>query len=278
VLKWAVGRGYQLDSDHLNCAIIHGHLTLVRWMHEEHLVPFYCPPTYFAAQSGNLSLLQYVVKKGAKIDNDDILVSAARSGSKEMIQWLHDECGLKWYAGVCSMAAKNGHLSLLQYLRSQGCEWGNNTTQQAAEKGHLSVLQWAIENGCPFDLEYDMLGEIIEAGHLDVFQFLHQRDLVWLVNGIQENDFIERAADQGHLSMVKFLYPILKQTRNQIEILYVAIYCQKPIALEMVQWLIEQCTCSLPLNDSSFINERENIRLDVAKYLEEIGLMKKRKE
>jgi len=34
-------------------------------------------------------------------------------------------------------------------LRENGCNWNGGTCSAAAENGHLSVLQWARENGCP---------------------------------------------------------------------------------------------------------------------------------
>ena len=50
---------------------------------------------------------------------------------------------------MCRMAAKGGHLEVLQWARTNGCPWDTRTCSRAAEGGHLEVLQWARSNGCP---------------------------------------------------------------------------------------------------------------------------------
>ena len=49
------------------------------------------------------------------------------------------------------MAARGGHLALLQWARVNGCGWDEETCYQAAEGGHLVVLQWLRTNGCLWD-------------------------------------------------------------------------------------------------------------------------------
>ncbi len=49
-----------------------------------------------------------------------------------------------WREDVCTRAAMNGHLSLLQWLRNQNppCPWNEYACHFAAAGGHLSVLKW----------------------------------------------------------------------------------------------------------------------------------------
>jgi hypothetical protein len=46
------------------------------------------------------------------------------------------------------MAAEGGHLEVLQWARTNGCDWDESTCYAAAEGGHLEVLQWLRANGC----------------------------------------------------------------------------------------------------------------------------------
>ena len=46
------------------------------------------------------------------------------------------------------MAAENGDLTLLQWLRVNGCLWGPETCAKAASGGNLQVLQWLRANSC----------------------------------------------------------------------------------------------------------------------------------
>ena len=52
---------------------------------------------------------------------------------------------------VCIIAAKHGHLEVLQWAREHGCPWNEWTCARAAQNGHLEVLQWALDNGCPWN-------------------------------------------------------------------------------------------------------------------------------
>ena len=44
-------------------------------------------------------------------------------------------------------AARNGHLSIIQWARQNGCDWDSGTCSAAARNGHLSILQWARKIG-----------------------------------------------------------------------------------------------------------------------------------
>ena len=53
-------------------------------------------------------------------------------------------------AWVMTYAARGGNLQLVQWLRSNGCPWGQDTCYEAVNEGHVEVLRWARENGCPW--------------------------------------------------------------------------------------------------------------------------------
>ena len=69
--------------------------------------------------------------------------------SKERLKWAREN-GCQWDEGVCSAAARGGHLEVLQYARANGCPWNEDTCSAAALGGHLDVLQWARAAGCPW--------------------------------------------------------------------------------------------------------------------------------
>lgn len=56
-----------------------------------------------------------------------------------------------WDEEICSLAAAEGHLSVLQSARQNGCSWDEETCCAAAEDGDLRVLQWVRQNGCPWN-------------------------------------------------------------------------------------------------------------------------------
>ena len=273
VLKWALHRGAALTPNLLNIAIRNEHLELVRWMHEEKHVPFERMSMAWATNTGNLELLKYVVKKNADI-HVEALKFAAIAGSETMVRWLRDELKRPWVFRVCAGAARGGHLSLLQYLRSQDCPWDRSTTYCAAEHGHLSVLQWAVDNGCPLVLTDNLLAAIIKKGHLDVLRFLCERDPTYRYKSTELS--ITYAARNGHFAIVRFLCP-LQTSQFRTTLLKIIVRSRKPSALKTIQWLIEQTHCEPPSKNELDLN-RKTMRLDVVKYLEKKELMTKSKK
>lgn len=72
-----------------------------------------------------------------------------RAGDVEGLDWLtvmNGDGGPSPYH--CCIAAAEGHLECLKWLRSRGHPWGS-TARAAEQNGRLDCLQWAISNGCP---------------------------------------------------------------------------------------------------------------------------------
>jgi len=61
------------------------------------------------------------------------------------------EHGCHWDEKTCALAAQEGHLEALQWLRADGCHWDQKTCALAAQESHLEALQWLRANGCPWD-------------------------------------------------------------------------------------------------------------------------------
>ena len=62
--------------------------------------------------------------------------------TESLCTFAADALGLLEVKGVCTLAAKHGHLAALKVLRRNGCEWNWLTCQDAAREGHLDVLKW----------------------------------------------------------------------------------------------------------------------------------------
>jgi hypothetical protein len=79
---------------------------------------------------------------------------------------------------TCSFAAKNGHLDVLKWLRSQDppCPWSEYTCTHTAQNGHLEVLKWlrAQNPPCPWD-KYTC-AYAAKNGQLEVLKWLRSQD------------------------------------------------------------------------------------------------------
>ena len=79
--------------------------------------------------------------------------------SKERLKWAREN-GCPWGGGVCSAAARGGHLEVLQYARANECPWDEDTCSSAAVK--------AIWMCCSGPGQTDALGKKARAQPLPV--------------------------------------------------------------------------------------------------------------
>ena len=54
-----------------------------------------------------------------------------------------------WNRDTCIVAAKAGHLEVLQWLRESGCPWDERTCEHALDGEHREAFCWARHYGCP---------------------------------------------------------------------------------------------------------------------------------
>ena len=121
-----------------------------------------------AARRGYLRIFtDHATGESKKLWDADTCTIAAENGQLDVLKFLRSQdppC--PWSEGTCTGAARKGHLDVLKWLRSQDppCPWSTWTCYYAAVYGHLKVLKWLIDNGCPYDVRlgcksaYEKLG------------------------------------------------------------------------------------------------------------------------
>ena len=96
-----------------------------------------------------------------------------------MVERAHgvDTAFAKYKNRVCSWAAQEGYLALLQWARANGCPWKEDTCERAAEGGHLELLKWARANRCPWNTRTCAFAA--RGGHLDILQWARADGCPW---------------------------------------------------------------------------------------------------
>ena len=118
-----------------------------------------------ALSLGDLSMLSRVNKACREGVSDLVGESRTRLSvrhhvvSKERLKWAREN-GCPWGEGVCSAAARGGHLEVLQYARANECPWDEDTCSAAAWK--------AIWMCCSGPGQTDALGKKARAQPLPV--------------------------------------------------------------------------------------------------------------
>ncbi len=156
---------------------------------------------YYAASSGNLSLLQWTIQEtNFKLDHR-LFAKATIGGNLEMMKWLRLQ-NCPWDEHVCSLAAKHGHLEILKWARENGCEWNEWTYHDAIIGGNDHIFYWLCEQDCPFDAAGNLAG--LAAAKLNRLDLLKHIKIV--LPFVQfDNMVCQRAATLESLTMLEWL-------------------------------------------------------------------------
>jgi hypothetical protein len=120
-------------------------LELLKWIREEKKCEWDYRTINVAARQGNLEMVKYCVANECPI-NEEACVLAAENGQLECLKYLREEVKLPWDSYTALRAARNGHLHILEYLVERKFDkyselacWG------AAMNGHLNCLKYLHE-------------------------------------------------------------------------------------------------------------------------------------
>ncbi len=85
-----------------------------------------------------------------KIIYTEAHIPLAEYGYLNLLKLYDGLCGqYSNYSNICSHAAKNGHINILQWIEDNICKVG--AVIYAYANDNLEVLQWAFDNGYKFD-------------------------------------------------------------------------------------------------------------------------------
>ena len=129
----------------------------------------------------------YVVATTAAWDHQqpwprEMIWRAARGGHLDVLVWLNDtinRLGFWAGAGDCDEAAKIGRLDILQYAYSKGVTITEAAARNAAENGHLHILQWMRSAlGASLLLSEVAFQHAARRGQLEVLKWGHTQNLL----------------------------------------------------------------------------------------------------
>ena len=202
-----------------------GSLTSVQWL-EQHGVDIHHEnrgqrnALMIAAEAGHLHIIEYLYEQNEDLNKRD---------SDQRSALMH--------------AVMNGHLSCAQWLLAHGAslgqdEYGNNLVHLAAKSGHIGLLQWSEQQG--IDLGSinkhgrNALFLAASRGHLPAVQWLHTRSVNLHQVDNNGDNALDAAARANHFDVVQWLYGKNVDMRHKNRVLYWAnLFCH----LDVVQWL-----------------------------------------
>ena len=163
------------------------------------------PVLYYAAQSGNLALMKYLIEEHREdfqqtdyLQDGNLLLYAAQSGSLEMVQWLAETLHLSVYfkdnrdCTLLHFAARAGSRELVEWLVKEKKIDVNAETNyapyetlnlcpihEAAAGKHWDIVRWLIEQGADVNADsgwvykdFQVILTAIMHGDLEMTQWL----------------------------------------------------------------------------------------------------------
>ncbi len=134
-------------------------LELLKWAREEKKCKWYVGAICAAAEQGNMEMLKYCVANQCPI-NDYACALAAKNGELEMLTYLREEVKAPWNYDTAAWAAQNGHLHILEYLVERKYDEFHCACGSAAEYGQLDCLKYLHETA---KLPLDDWNDVLEA-------------------------------------------------------------------------------------------------------------------
>ena len=202
-----------INQDSLYACAEAGNFEIMNWLLQELDIDVELTFNLFskAAKSGNIPIMELCLRNGCPTD-ESICSSAMQNKNGEAaltaLKWLHEH-DIPMDEGVCTYAARYGHLKVLRWARENGCPWDRETFNSAAKHGHIDILEYCFKNNCPMDstLIYQMpfddhlseptFSEMQERS-LKVYKWLHQHSIPW------DDTACLATAKAGHLATLKW--------------------------------------------------------------------------
>ena len=127
--------------------------------------------------------------------SDGLCTLAAGEGQLEILKWLREN-DFPWDEVTYKRATSGGHLAVLQWAHANGCPWDEETYSGAAYDGKLEILQWARANSAPWDGTTCV--EAAYSGHLEVLQWARANSCPW------DEQTCGHAALAGHFEVLQW--------------------------------------------------------------------------
>jgi hypothetical protein len=183
VLQFLKNNGYAWHADTCKAAGQGGHLAVLQWLYENECPRISAMLKRSAAGYGRVDVMEWLLQRDGGEVTADLMINAVHTGKLSMCQLLLDRgCPLK--AIVCEVAAHNGHLSVLIWLREHNCPWHDlRVAWASARSGRTEIMAYVLQHAFPQNDDTVLPNMLFVAGacdHLAAAQWLrNERDAPW---------------------------------------------------------------------------------------------------
>jgi hypothetical protein len=191
---------------------------------------------------GHVNLLTFLRQIWPTTKLSELDLVAGSHGQFEILKSLYSEPMVDYYssAGVINAVTALGRLDILEWLiYSRKRHWNYQTHSVAALNGHLEILKWLRVRGCSITLE--TITNATLGGHLDILKWIAQteryRHLFHLRN---DDEFVcNQAAIGGHFEVMKWAIEEIGCPFDE----RVVENCARYNHLKLLKWLVKEKNC-----------------------------------
>jgi Ankyrin repeats (many copies) len=238
-----------------------GSVITLRWLHFDQSCALPHNITAFAARGGSVRVMQWLSERGCTL-NTKTLFNAAKYRRLRVLEYLHSAgCPMDDGGRACKIAAWNGSLQVLQWLRAHGCPWvTSDVAEAAAHSGNVQMMAWLQQQpgvvltaaamtaaaranrqemceylysqNCPW--HEGVCSTAAYGGHLQLLLWLHEHGCPWYLHSVYTN-----AVEGGHAEVITHLIGLDLQPEayTLADMLNAAGACNN---LKLAQWLHAQ--------------------------------------
>jgi hypothetical protein len=136
----------------MNCAVIFGHLEVVKWLHENRTEGCTVEAMNRAAEYGHLEIVKWLHENRTEGCTKSAMDDAAKYGHLKVVKWLHENRteGCTTYA--MNDAARCGHLEVVKFLISIDAPMSDQFKQNNRQLIRKVTLKKGFELLCLFEI------------------------------------------------------------------------------------------------------------------------------
>lgn len=196
LMNWLKANGCQIDHTCFTRAMMSNNEKSIKWCQDNNCI-LSSYVYYKAIEYNNFELLKWLESKksvelmintGHANKNgikSDILVTTARHGKLNMLEYLVDNCSYVMDSRIIPEAAMTGNLAIIKYAISKGIKPDEISLINAANAGHLDILIWLTEN-TDIKLTSNITRVASAAGHNDILAWAVSKGVEWSENSKAE--------------------------------------------------------------------------------------------
>jgi hypothetical protein len=211
--------------------------TMVPWLSKIDLYPDQ-QTLYQAAKSGNLKLVQWLIKSSKIAPNKSTVDGAVESGNSILLQWLMKSFKFKQVqksslAGLLHGAVERGDLDTVKKLTAPPFDLqpAQGDLYIAAISGNLALVQYLLTPAFNLNISQHTLQEAAASGNLTLLKLL----IVKAFNLIPDEGTLNGAAKSGNLKLFQWLMtPPYNLKPNEVTLKEAVLYG----SLAIIQFLL----------------------------------------